>query len=339
MDMLIQPLEPASETPLAPEGATAGTRHTEIRVKGKALSVPSVQIDGQTVVTTAKWLKIATVPDEELVEGETVTNLESFVTQLKRSGLKADLFTFAQRVPDTTPKYSYKIEWENSAVIPITTFSDWWKERTEYSIRKAVNRSKKLGVTVRVAEFNDELVEAICSIYNETPVRQGKTFWHYQRDFQSVKHALATYLDRSIFIGAYHQDELIGFIKLTYVGTAATITQILSAKKHFDKRPNNALIAKAVEICELEGKSHFIYGSFVYYVQDSTLTEFKRRTGFEPMPLPRYYIPLTLKGKVALRLGFHRELARQVPQPIFRQFLRIRRFWYARKLKAAAGAV
>lgn len=137
MDMLIQPLEPASETPLAPEGATAGTRHTEIRVKGKALSVPSVQIDGQTVVTTAKWLKIATVPDEELVEGETVTNLESFVTQLKRSGLKADLFTFAQRVPDTTPKYSYKIEWENSAVIPITTFSDWWKERTEYSIKKS----------------------------------------------------------------------------------------------------------------------------------------------------------------------------------------------------------
>ncbi len=106
------------------------------------------------------------------------------------------------------------------------------------------------------------------SIYNETPVRQGKTFWHYQRDFQSVKHALATYLDRSIFIGAYHQDELIGFIKLTYVGTAATITQILKVRRSTSTSgPTNALIAKAVEICELEGKSHFIYGSFVYYVR------------------------------------------------------------------------
>ena len=41
-----------------------------------------------------------------------------------------------------------QIEWENAAAIPITNFSHWWKECTEYSIRKAVNRAKKLGVTV-----------------------------------------------------------------------------------------------------------------------------------------------------------------------------------------------
>ena len=72
-----------------------------IRVKGKALSVPSLQVDGRTVVTTGKWLRIAAVSDEELVEGETVTNPDSLVLQLKRSGLKADLFTFAQRLPNT----------------------------------------------------------------------------------------------------------------------------------------------------------------------------------------------------------------------------------------------
>jgi hypothetical protein len=94
------------------------------------------------------------------------------------------------------------------------------------------------------------------------------------------------------------------------------------------------LIAKAVEICETKGKSHFIYGSFVYFDSDSTLTEFKRRNGFEPVPLPRYYVPLTLKGKIALKLGLHRELARQIPQPLFRQLLKIRRFWYVRKSKA-----
>ena len=69
-------------------------------------------------------------------------------------------------------------------------------------------------------------------------------------------------------------------------------------KRHFDKRPNNALIAKAVEICATEGKSHFIYGSYVYYDPNSSLTEFKRRNGFEPVALPRYFIPLTLKGKL-----------------------------------------
>ncbi len=307
--------------------------NTEIRVKGKALLVPSVQIDGRTVITTGKWLKVAAVRHEDLVEGDTVADPDSFVSQLKKSGLKADLFTFAQRLPDSIPRYSYHREWENAAAIPITNFSHWWKECTEYSIRKAVNRAKKLGVVARVAEFNDEFVEATCPIYNEIPVRQGKAFWHYGKDFQTIKHELATYLERSIFIGAYYQDELIGFMKITWVGTTGTITQILSAKRHFDKRPNNALIAKAVEICEVEGKSHFIYGSFVYYDPNSSLTEFKQRNGFEPVLLPRYYIPLTFKGRIALKLGLHRGIAANTPTPILRQFLKLRRVWSARKLK------
>ena len=79
-------------------------------------------------------------------------------------------------------------------------------------------------MTVKVTEFSDQLVEAICRIYNETPVRQGKTFWqHYQKDFESVRSALATYLERSIFLGAYYEDELIGFMK-------TSLTSVLSLR-------------------------------------------------------------------------------------------------------------
>jgi hypothetical protein len=312
---------------------TMSVDHTQIHVRGKAVCVPSAQIDGRTVITTGKWLKVAAVRDEELVEGDTVANPESFVSQLKKSGLKADLFTFAQRLPDKTARYSYHREWENAAAIPITNFSRWWKECIEYSIRKGVNRAKKLGVVAKVAEFNDEFVKATCPIYNEIPVRQGKAFWHYGKDFQTIKCELATYLDRSTFIGAYCQDELIGFMKITWVGPTGTITQILSAKRHFDKRPNNALIAKAVETCESVGKSHFIYGSFVYYDPNSSLTEFKRRSGFDSVSLPRYYIPLTLKGRIALKLGLHRGIAGNAPKPILRQFLKIRKLWSERRLK------
>ncbi len=307
---------------------------SEIGVKGKRLVVPSVQIGERTVISTGRWLKVAAVRHEELLEGATVADPGSFVSQLKKSGLHADLFTFAQRLPDRTPEYGYRKEWENVAAIPITNFPHWWKECTEYSIRKAVNRAKKLGVVVRVVEFDDEFVKAACPIYNEIPVRQGKTFWHYGKDFEALKHALGDYLDRSTFLGAYYQDELIGFMKITWVDATGTITQILSLKGHFDKRPNNALIAKAVEVCESEGKSHFIYGSFVYHDANSTLTEFKRRHGFESLSLPRYYLPLTLKGKVALRLGLHRGIAANTPKPILRQFLRIRSLWSARALKA-----
>jgi hypothetical protein len=123
-------------------------------------------------------------------------------------------------------------------------------------------------------------------------------------------------------------------MKIISVNSTATIAQIFCAQNHFNKRPNNALIAKAIEICEAHGKSHFIYGSFVYYDATSTLTEFKRRNGFEPVLLPRYYIPLTVKGKIALTLGLHRGIAANTPKPILKQFLRFRRLWFTRSLKA-----
>jgi hypothetical protein len=335
VDMLTEPLEPDSETLLETEGHRTGIVHTEVHVKGKSVTVQSTQIEQRIVVTTGKWLKVAEVRHEELVEGDTIADPDSFVSQLKKSGLGADFFTFAQRIPDIAPKYSYLTGWENVAAISITGFSHWWRECAAYSIRKAVNRAKKLGVVARVVEFDDKFVEATCPIYNEIPVRQGKAFWHYGKDFQSIKHALATYLERSVFIGAYYQDELIGFTKITWVGTTGTITQILSMKRHFDKRPNNALIAKAIEICEAEGKSHFIYGSFVYYDPDSSLTEFKRRNGFEAVQLPRYYVPLTLKGRAALKLGLHRGVARNTPKPILRLFLKVRRLLSERRLKGS----
>jgi hypothetical protein len=102
---------------------------------------------------------VAAVRDEELVEGDTAGDAEAFILRLRESGLKADLFTFAQRLPDVKPKHGYHFEWENATAIPITSCAHWWMAQTEYSVRKGVNRAKKLGVTVTVADFNDQLVE------------------------------------------------------------------------------------------------------------------------------------------------------------------------------------
>lgn len=304
-----------------------------IHVKGKSIRVPSMCIEDRTVISHGKWIRIASVRDEELLEGDTVAATTSFVSELKRSGLKSDLFTFAQRIPDTVPKHKYHIEWENAAAVPITTYAHWWKEKTEHSIRKAVNRAEKLGVTVREIEFSDELVAAVCPIYNEIPVRQGKAFWHYGKDFETLKAELGDYLGRSVFLGAYLQETLIGFMKITRVGTTGTITQILSMRQHFDKRPNNALIAKALKVCEARGMTHFIYGNYVYYDPNSTLTEFKRRNGFESVPLPRYFVPLTIKGWIVLKLGLHRNIADIMPKTLFSLLLKIRKRWYELRLK------
>src|SRR6202007_3187530 len=108
--------------------------------------------------------------------------------------------------------------------------------------------AEKRGVNVKIAQFDDEFVRGIQGIYNESPVRQGRRFWHFGKNFETVKRENATYLDRSDFIGAYFNDELIGFIKIVYVDCIATLMQILAKEEHHDGRPMNALLAKAVEL-------------------------------------------------------------------------------------------
>ena len=312
--------------------------HDDIHVKGQKVRVRSARVDGRTVIVTGTWLRTAVIKDEELVEGDVVVDPDAFVAALKASGLRADVFTFAQKLSDTTPRCAYHRDWDNPAVIPITTYTDWWNDRAEPSVRRAVRKAAKTGVVVKPAELDDAFVRGIADIYDETPTRQGRVFWHYRKDLDSVRRENATYPERSAFLGAYYEGELIGFLKLVCVDQTASIIQVLSKMKHFDKRPSNALIAKAVELCEERGLAHLVYCSYVYNDPDSSLTEFKRRNGFEQVLVPRYYIPLTMRGRIALRLRLHQGVARRMPRRLLVQLLRLRSAWYARRWQPARQA-
>ena len=292
------------------------TKLEEIRIAGKTLYVPSTDICGRTVVVTGKWISTAQIKDEDVVEGVTVEAPDSFIIKLKESNLKADVFTFAQRPTDVTPKFDYYSEWDNWAAMPTTCFKDWWENLPQES-RKNVRRATKRGVVVKVTPFDDDLVKGVHRIYNGIRVRDGRPFWHFGQDIQSVRRGLATYLDRSEFIGAYWGEELIGFVKMVYVDDLAMLFHLISMDEHCDKRPANALIAKAAEVCEQKGISRLIYTKFIYgNKRRSSLVEFKRRNGFEQVNFPRYYIPLTLRGELFIRLRLYRGFGGLVPEPI-----------------------
>jgi hypothetical protein len=311
---------------------------SEIRIAGKTLHVPSVEICGRTVVTRGKRIRTAQIKDEQVVEGVSVEDPESFIGRIKQSGLNADIFTFTQRSSEGASKYDYHFEWNNWAAIATTSFKDWWENRLPQESRKNVRRAAKRGVTVSVVPFDDELVEGVHRIYNETPVRQGKRFWHFGKDLQTVRRELATYLDRTTFIGAYCNQELIGFLKMVRVNRVATVFHILSMNTHYDKRPMNAMIAKAVEFCEQEGMTHFIYGQFVYgNKHQSSLLEFKRRNGFEQINYPRYYVPLTVKGQIFVRLRLYKGPSGLLPEPVLQRVLSCRA-WLS-KLLAGQGTL
>jgi len=154
-----------------------------------------------------------------------------------------------------------------------------------------------------------------------------------------VERDYSTLIDRSAYLGAYHQEELIGFIKIVYMGEIAAILQLLCKPSHYDKRPANALLARAVEISTTKGLTHLVYGQYMYGKRsNSPLLEFKRRNGFERVEIPRYYIPLTFRGRTALALGLHHGWRALVPEPITDLVLRVRSAWYRRSAEAVRTA-
>ena len=309
------------------------TDAVEVSIRGKAVKVPSLCVDDKLIVITGKLLRIASVKGEGWLETDTVGDPAALVSKLKKAKAKADLFTFAQNIPESDPKYKYYLEWENYAVAHTCDFDKWWNQLPQES-RKNVRRAGRRGVVVRKANFDDELINGIVSIYNETPIRQGRRFWHYGKNFDTVKKDNSTYLDRSDFVGAYFNDELIGFMKVVYMGELASIMQILSINHHSDKRPMNALIAKAVECCQEKGTRYLIYGNYIYSGNTaSELVEFKRRNGFTKILIPRYYIPLNARGELMLKLGIHHGFKAIIPERILEGLRNLRSKWYAIALR------
>ena len=305
--------------------------YIEISAEGGTLRVPSIQVYGRTVVVTGRALKVAAVHDEDWQDGEIVSKPDDFVSCLRQQkGLRADLFTFSQKPTDPTPRHSYPYELDSVAAIPIVSHSDWWTNRVSTDLRNDVRKAAKRGLVVRAVPFSDDFVRGIMDIYDETPIRQGRPFWHYKKGFEEVKRANSTYLERSDFVGAFVGDELVGFLKIVYVDQFARLMQIISKDAHRDKRPMNALIAKTVELVAGKGCTHLTYGKYCYSQGADSVTAFKSRNGFEEILVPKYYIPLTAKGTLALRLGLHHGAKALVPNSIRQTLKRARLSLYQR---------
>lgn len=305
------------------------TDQVEIEVQGKKTNVPSIRICDRNVIAAGKWPKVASIQDEFCIEEEIAPNPKSFIAELKRWDVKPDLFTFPQKVNDLTPRFDFHLEWEHLAVIPITTYKDWLRNDIRRDGRVNLNRAKREGVVVRAVPFDDEFVQGIKELYDETPIRQGRRFWHHGKSFEDIKKIHGTYRERAEYIGAYFEDELIGFVKMVYVGNISRTMNVIGKAKYFRKRPTNALIAKAIEICAEKGVAYLVYGQYRFPgKKESSLADFKRRNGFREFKVPRYYVPLTTKGKLALVLGLHREWNALIPWPVTKFLLYLRSLYY-----------
>lgn len=296
-------------------------------------SKASMTICGRELVVQGRLCRIAHVDAESY---KFLDDPEARIKEVRHSKRGIDLFTFLQALPDTTPKHNYPIEWDNLAVLNISTYENWWTKQIGFKARNKAKQAEKKGVVIREAKFDDDLVRGIWEIYNECPVRQERRFPHYGKTIEQVREMSETYLDSSVFIGAYDSDKLIGFIKLVIddTGTQAGMMHIISMLKARDKAPTNALVAHAVRSCADRNVPYLCYAQFAYGTKTrSSLSDFKERNGFQRVDIPRYYVPLTKWGATAFSMGLHHKLIDRLPESLTAKLRDLRSTWYQRRFQ------
>ncbi len=266
---------------------------------------------------------------------------EALIERLKSSGERIDILTFLQGLPEQPPQYAYQMEWDNLAVLEVSTLENWWNHQIRSTARNRAKQAVKKGIVIREVPFDENLARGIWGIFNESPVRQGRRFRHYGKDYEAVYGMVATYLEYSTFIGAYHGEELIGFIKMVadQTGVQAGLMNIMSKIGYRDRAPNNALLAEAIQSCSKQGIKYLVYDNYAYGKKEhDSLIDFKERNGFQRVNVPRYYVPLTPLGQAALRMGLQRRLVERVPEPVAKRLRDLRKYWLSRSVASTGEA-
>ncbi len=293
-------------------------------IKGQPAEIRCVELGGQVFSISGGPVRVLGLEDDWF---EDLDDPHAVLERVRSEpSVKADLFTFWQRPPDYAPRYEWDFEMVDLAVLPVSSYEHWFTKQIKSRVRNQIRKAHKAGIEVREVPYDDEFVRGMTAIFNESPVRQGRPFWHYGKDIETVKTQFSRYVQREVMLAAYFEGRIIGLVMLGDAGRFALTGQIISSLEHRDKAINNALIAKCVEVCEERGWEYLVY----LFWSDDSLAEFKRRSGFDRVSVPRYYIPLTAKGRLAMRFGLHKGWRAAIPSDLKARAKAWRTQWYQR---------
>jgi hypothetical protein len=124
-------------------------------------------------------------------------------------------------------------------------------------------------------------------------------------------------------------EDLVGFVKMVLTDDVAAIMQINIKVAHQDKKITNAMVAKAVEFASEHKFAFLAYCKYSYHKNiPEPLQEFKRRNGFLRYDYPRYFVPLSRKGRLALALRLHQPKSDLLPTSLLSCLLKARAKYY-----------
>src|ERR1700749_2841878 len=93
-------------------GMVQAIHSVQVRAKGRWITTPGIEVNRDVLITYGTRLKIAKIRGEEMREKEIEDPAVYLAALRSEKGriLKADIFTFAQKLPDVHRKYSYPSE-------------------------------------------------------------------------------------------------------------------------------------------------------------------------------------------------------------------------------------
>lgn len=291
-----------------------------------------IHMDGKEFTIYGRLLRTLALRDHIIDE---VEDPERLIHLCHQKRIPADLLTFSQHLPDLSPKFNYHTEWDTIAAVPITTYENWLLKQVHPNTRNKIRKAEKKGVVVKVERLSRRIAEGMVGIFNETPIRRGKKYSYYGRSVDIVEKEWSRDSDRGDFLVAYYQDEIIGFIQLVYAKKYARTSGTVAKMAHRDKSPMNALLAKAIEICAKRKMQYLVYGKYQYGKKgEDSLSSFKKNNGFLRIDVPQYFIPLSIRGSVALLLRMHNGISAAIPTRLLNMLLHIRSRWYEGRLSS-----
>src|SRR5438874_781467 len=193
------------------------------------------------------------------------------------------------------------------------------------------------GRWIRTAEIKDE------AVIEGTVVADPDTFIAKLKKRQ-LQADVFTFSQRPAQVSAKHEyhwewDNWAAIPTACFKGWWENLPQV--SRKNVRRSAKRRVVVKVVPFDEdLVKGVHRIYnsirvrdGRFIYgNKRRSSLVEFKRRNGFQQVNFPRYYIPLTLRGYLFVRLRLYRGFGGLLPEPILQVALSCRAWYYKRIL-------
>lgn len=270
--------------------------------------------DSARILLPPNGVGLATIHDEDYLD-KTNWDWMGAIEAIKGHALG---FRFPEYLVSQDQEISHAYHASNRSRLNLSDYAHWEKKQIKKDVREGLRRANREGVSVERVAYSNLVVEVASEVFNETPYRQGRRFWHYGKSHEQLRQELAPLSAVSQYFLARKGSEYVGFaqiVPLPHRGSARSV-HVISKAQHVRSRVSSALIQSIVAYCCDTKLTSFVYGRHIYSGnENSNLRKFKERHGFRNYEYKNYYVPVAPLGHAYLAMGLYQGLREMVPKP------------------------